>query len=993
MIEFLYKRPVTIAMITLTILIFGIISLLNLPVSLMPDTKQPVISVITRYHGVASEQIEKIITIPIENAVSTVSGIKEMRSTSEEGKSTVMITFEEGVKMKHAVLNVIEATDGVSYKFPQAAHKPYIIRNKPDDKPIFIISLRSDVMSLNDLRFHAERVLKKDILRLEGVSEVDFSGGSIREIHFNMDKDALLSYQIPITDIPKLIQENYFVHSGGDIYEQNRERNLFTDARFKNFAQMNSIPIHFDKKTNKYIYIQDVATITESPREKDSISRVDGNDCVNVYIKKSGDANTIDVCEKVNAFVTSGFDSRIKPTVVYNQADYIKKSVNNLIFTALLGGIIAVLVLFVFIRDYKAVILIAFSIPFSLFFTFFCMYLARIEFNIMTISGLALGIGMLLDNGVVMIRALHDDLSAGSWRKTNGIIIPILSSTITTVGVFAPFMFLSEEYRRLYGGLALTVTFSLLSSVLCALVVIPGGYAFLTGMGFKERAYNTPLSDRIEQVTMKIVTLLWKKTKISLIVIALVVITAVLSVIFMKKEYLDPLATSEVTASVELDSGTSLEETARIVGNVEDFYNSQEGIVQVSSRIQKWHADIDIRYNSASYPGKDSFINTMKVTTDTYQDCFVHYQEKSENTGKILNIDIIGDDDVKLRNIAGEAAGAIMLMQGVRNVVLRFKEGRPSITWKIDRTKAFHSGVNIAQAGEQLRWGIYGPVALKYIKDNKEMDLRVQFSEADTKTVAAVKEFHIFNEKGQKIKLKEIGAFIEGAEPGRIYRKNKRKSVSIGVYLAGLSLDRAVTGIDKQLNTLEIPKGYYFDYGNSVEKMKESQQGGAMALVLAVFMIFSILAFQFNSMVTPLKIIPVIPVCTSISIIVLATFNMTLNLSVFIGFVVLSGVAVNNAILIADGISARNDCSLRTIYEVTRSRIKPILITSLTTILALIPLIIGRGEGSALWQPLAITLASGLIAGIIINLGIFPLLFLPSFRINLKKSESSEPEQ
>lgn len=976
MIEFLYKRPITITMITLTILIFGVISLLNLPVNLMPDTNQPVISIITRYHGVASEQIEKIITIPLENSVSTVSGIKEMRSISEEGKSTVMITFEEGIKMKHAALQVIEATDGVSHKFPQAAHKPYIIRNKPDDKPVFILSLRSDVLGLNDLRYFAERVLKKDILRLEGVSEVDFSGGSIREIHFNIDKDALLSYKIPITELPGIIQENYFVHSGGDIYEQNRERNLFADARFKTFAQMNAIPIHFDKKSGKYIYLSDVAVITESHREKDTISRVDGNNCVNVYIKKSGDANTINVCKKISGFIETGLDSRITPTTVYNQADYIRKSVNNLIFTALLGGIIAVLVLFVFIRDYKAVILIAFSIPFSLFFTFFCMYLSHVEFNIMTISGLALGIGMLLDNGVVMIRALHDDLTARNWQKTNRIIIPILSSTITTIGVFAPFMFLSPEYRRLYGGLALTVTFSLLSSIFCALVIIPGGYAFLTRMGIKEHAYNTPLSDRIEKITMKIVTAFWKRTKIALTVIAVLVLTALLSVIFMKKEYLDPLATSEVTAYAELKSGTSLEETALIVGRVEDYFNSREGILQVSSRIQKWHADIDIRYNPAAYPGKEGFIETMKKHTDTYEDCFVHYQEKSENTGKVLDIDIIGDDDKKLRLIAREAAGAIMLIQGVRNVVLRFKEGRPSITWKIDRSKAFHSNINISQAGEQLRWGIYGPVALKYIKDNKEMDLRVQFSEADTKTVDAIKEFHVFNEQGEKIKLKEIGTFVDGTEPGRIYRKNKRKSVAIGVYLSGLSLDRAVTGINKQLESLNKPKGYYFDFGDSVEKMKESQQGGTLALVLAVFMIFAILAFQFNSLIVPLKIIPVIPVCTSVSIIVLATFDMSLNLSVFIGFVVLSGVAVNNAILIADGIQAKKSRSLRIIYGVTRSRIKPILITSLTTILALIPLIINRGEGAALWQPLAITLASGLIAGIVINLGVFPLLFI-----------------
>lgn len=964
-------------MLALTITIFGIISLFRLPIALMPAGERPVISIITHYHGVAPEQIEKLVTIPIEEAVSTISGIKELRSVSEEGKSTVVVNFEEGTKMKYAALNVSEAADRVSGSFPQACKKPYIMKNDPNRRAIYIINLKSGTLNVDEIRTYGERMLKSELLRIDGVSEVDLSGGSLKEIHIDVDYRALSSYNVPITDISEVVQKSYFVHSGGEIYESNRERTLFTDARFSSLEEMRELTLFYDEEGMRPVRLGEVARIYEGYREKDRLSRLDGEESVNIYIKKSGDANTLEVCSRLERYLEENSHSELNFRVVYSQGEFIERAIDNVKQAALLGAIIAVLVLFIFIKDWRAIALITFSIPFSLLFTFFLMYIFKVEINVMTLSGLALGTGMLLDNGTVMLKALSQDLEKGEFRRAGKMITPIISSTLTTVGVFIPFIFLSPELKRLYGGLALTVTFSLLSSVICALIIMPGGYGFLQRGEVKRVSYNSELSGRIVNFSLRGLNFLFRRLKFSLVVVSLLVVTALLTLIFMEREYVDPASGSEVTAFVELPSGTSLEETARIVRKVEDYFRSVKGIKQVSSRISKWHADIELKYEPSHFKGKSGFIELMKRETDSFKDCFVHYEERAESGAKEVNIDVIGDNDKRLRELAVEAAREAGRLSGVRTVVLKFKEGRPALTWEIDREKALSSGVSIVKAGEELRWGIYGPVALKYIKDSNEMDLRVSYSrEYRDSLEEIVEEYAVYNRERREVKLKEIGTFSNRREPGRIFRKNRRKSVRIGVKLGDISLGDAVTKLEEELSKVELPEGYYFDYGDSLERLKESQRGGLLAIILSIFMVFAILTIQFNSFRIPLLIIPVIPASAALSIIVLELMDISLNISVFIGLVVLSGVVVNNSILIAEGVKGGERVSLLRIVRIIKGRLSPLLITTLTTVLALIPLIINRGEGSGFWRPLAVTLAVGLIGGMFINLAIFPFLLL-----------------
>jgi HAE1 family hydrophobic/amphiphilic exporter-1 len=556
------------------------------------------------------------------------------------------------------------------------------------------------------------------------------------------------------------------------------------------------------------------------------------------------------------------------------------------------------------------------------------------------------------------------------------VLAPIISSTLTTVAIFIPVLFLNREFRDLYSGLALTVTFALSASVVSAIVVIPGGYGLFARLGHGPGEYHTRLSRRIEIGTMDFIGFFWRRSVIMTLVSAAVLIAMPAVLMKIGKEFTDPQTGHEVTCYVEMEAGTSLAETDRIVSEVESIYKNDPGIVKVNTRVEKWHGEIDLTFDPSRYRSREKFIEAMKEKTDRLRECMVVYEEKGDSGGKLLDIDIIGDDETSIRKLASDAARSISGIPGIRNVVLKFKEGKPSLTWVIDRNKCLSHDITMASAGEQIRWAVYGPVALKYIHNRHEMDLRISFPESARATLDQIREMFVYNSTGGKVMIKELGRFQESREPGKIFRKNKRKTVRIGVYYDQLSTGKAIEMIKENLAKLPLKEGYYFDYGDALERLQESQKSALFALLLSILIIYAILAVQFESFIIPLKIIPVIPLSAGFSIIVLYLLQMTLNVSVYIGLIVLAGVVVNNTILITEGILESSRRNLFNTYQVIKSRIKPVLITTLTTIIGLVPMVFQFGEGSELWRPLSITLITGLIFGTLINLTLFPLLFI-----------------
>lgn len=981
MIKAIFYKPITIIMLTITVIIFGIISLLRLPVTLMPSGAGDVLSILTDYSGVSPEQMERIVTIPIENAIGSVEGIKEIYSVSEDGKSRVIVYFNPGKNIDYLAVKIREAVYTVAAEFPRACQKPYVMKYDPDDRSIFILNLKCNNMSLNDLRNYAEKVIKKDLSMIDGISEINFSGGGIKEVRIDVDQAKLVAYGINITQLSSVIQNAYFVNSQGKILEYNRDTTLYTDARFTTLEEMKIIPVFTDQKTKKIILIKDIANVYEGYREKEDISRLNGEERVGVFLKKSGDANTLNVCNNILKYVLNNNDNNNKVVefeIIYNQGEYIKRAIGNVQSSAIIGGIVAVIVLILFIRNIKAITIVSFSIPFSIILTFFLMYLLKLEINLMTLSGFALGIGMLLDNSVVMIEYLVDDLKQNKWEKSENAVSPIISSTLTTIAIFAPIAFLNYDFRKLYGGLALTVTFSLVSSIACAFIIVPAGYGLFHRIKKKEieDKHDTRFSNYLEKLTMKGLKFTWRNSKIMMIIIIGVLVITPIIIIKMDKEYLDPASGNEVTAYVELDAGTSLEETERRVRKVEELFRADENITRVNAKIENWHADIDLKYKSENFKSQDAFIEYCKKQTDGFKDCFVHYEEKGSSEGRVIDIDIIGDNDDELRNIASESSKVVGEVPGIREVVLKFKEGKPSLTWIADRLKSQERKISIVNAGEQLRWAIFGPVALKYIKDKKEMDLRISYSDDFKNSLKNIEDIIVKNDENKNVNIKDIGDFIKGRENGKIYRKNKRKTVKIGVYLGSISLSKAIGKIKKALKEVKIKDGYYFDFGDILKKLQDSQTVGLFALFLSIFIIYCILAIQFESFILPFLIIPIIPISCCFSILVLFLLRMSLNLAVYIGLIILGGVVVNNTILLTEGFNESKNINIHSIYRIVKTRIKPVYITTLTTIIALIPMVFQFGEGSELWRPLAITLVSGLTFGTIVNLCFFPVLFM-----------------
>ncbi|MCE9599180.1 MAG: efflux RND transporter permease subunit [Spirochaetia bacterium] len=1002
-------------MIVVAVLLLGTISLLQLPVGLLPNLANPGITIITRYSGISAEKIEELITIPIERQVSDISGIEKIVSVSSEGESRIDLTFDHNADIKIKILDASERIHTIKDSFPREVEDPSIVQYDPNDRPVFTVSFSSKNLDLKQLRELIDQKVKLKYERVEGVSEVFVGGGFEREIQILADPGRLVAHRIAVGSVADSVAKGNVYATAGKL-PGIRERFVYTEAKFTSLSEIKSSYFRRPGKDGGLIQVGQVADVEDRFRDPGTVARTNGEERVTVYIEKAGNANTLAITDTCEAITAALAFKDIETHISYNQGTSIRRAIKQVSTSCVHGIIIATFVLYGFMRRAGITLLVALNIPASILSTFFLMYMSGLEINVMSLSGLALGSGMLIDNSIVVSEAIDRRLALGESRSvailqaTFSVSVEIISATLCTIVVFIPLLFTDPETRILYTGFSLTVVYSLLASLVFSLTVLPalmlaflnwkrpelGGSLgeFMTFIGNVESQYDRLTQaftiERLTEAYRRFIGQLFANPARFLIVLAFLLVSSPFLFWGLKKEYMSPIDSDDIEASVDLDTGTHLEKTESLVRTIEEKIRKHPGVREVSSKIEKSHATLAIK-SSGSVDSED-LISGLKTLTDQDKDAFVYYTQSGEvSSGRELDIEFYGDDFVSLKKIAQETASTIQSsVPGVEQVVLRFREGKKDFLIYPSKAKLGVNQISVADVGSTLRQLLSGTIITKFYDRDREVDVRLRAPPESLDSLDKISQLQLPLE-GRAVPLSSIARFVEGEGETRMWRKNKRRTVSITVKIQKRSIEDVALDISRLLANRNWSADTIYAFGDEFERIKANQRQMVYAVTLSLVVIYLLLCCLFESLSQPLIIMIAVPLTIAGVVAFLALSRMTVTISVYIGLIMLGGIVVNNSILLVSTINSMvgsaisGDALKSAIFDAAVRRIRPIIMTTMVTVLGMLPMALDFSEGSGLWRPLAITVSVGLTLSVFITLILVPyasLIYYSRFRRN-----------
>ncbi|HQO25039.1 MAG TPA: efflux RND transporter permease subunit [Acidobacteriota bacterium] len=1080
------SRPVTVSMFVVAVILFGIVSLDRLALNLLPDISYPSLTIDTAYTDAAPEEVENLITQPVEEAVGVVSGLTRISSVSRPGQSEVVLEFNWDTDMDLAVLDVREKLDFV--ELPRDAEKSVILRFDPSRDPIMRVRLQG-LSDLRVLRFFAEKELKKNLESMDGVAAIKVVGGLEEEIQINIDEKKLAELNIPITQVTDILQRENLNMASGSLYDQESSYMVRTLNEFKSLGEMRRIIIR--DEGGRQVRLEDIAEVVRGAKDREVIARLDGRESVEVAIYKEGDANTVTVSRAVTRRLASLKEAKIIPAdvsyaIVADQADFIEQAIGEVRSNAWMGGLLATIILFLFLKDVRSTLMIGLSIPISIMATFALMYQTDLTLNIMSLGGIALGIGMLVDNSIVVLEAIDRhkrsglELAEAVYRGTKEVNMAVTASTLTTVAVFLPLVFVEGVAGQLFKDQALTITYSLLASLVVALAVLP----MLMAVRFRraEELYGAdpaaataaaaaerPLSRRrwlrplqrlgrwiargiralfgfifgsIIRVVMADVRRIigwigrllgrairpvlvpfdraflslqraypnWLRLaldhKVVVIGLALLVALAAAGLYTtLGTELIPPLTQGEFTFEIQLPEGTSIEHTDRLMQDVESRIKQFPDVATVFSSIggsneNQFARQVRKENTAAVYivmkdrldkAAETRCIDRVRGELDTLPEVSYKFSRPAHFTFKRpIEVEVVTYDLEQLRALSQRTMGILSGITGLGDIKTTAEMGNPEIHVIFDRERLARLGLDENQVARVIRNKIRGDVATRFKEQDKQIDIMVRADEADRTTVAQVKELVINSAAaagapapaglGVPVKLGAVAEVIMARGPNEIHHIKSSRAAVVSANLSGRDLGSVSAEINRELRRLapELPANATVALSGQNEELQTAYRSLLFALGLAAFLVYLVMAAQFESLVHPFIIMFTVPLGAVGAILGLAFTATPVSVMVFIGIIILVGIVVNNAIVLVDyanqlraeGLSKRE--ALLTAGQV---RLRPILMTTLTTVLGLLPMSLGFGEGAEIRAPMAITVMSGLMFSTLLTLIVIPVVY------------------
>ncbi len=1006
------NRKITVLMLTLIVCLFGIISFVRIGIDMMPELEYPFVSVVTTYEGVASEDIENLITKPIEEAVSTVKKVKVVRSISKEGVSIVMVEFEWGTLLDFAAQDVRDKISWLTDYMPEDADTPLVVKFNMSDSPILFYGVTGMEDTIK-LRQYLKDNVKSRIERLDGVASCWIAGGLEREINVFVDRDRLRAYNLSLSQVIATLRRENLNVSAGHVTKGYTEYLVRAMGEYKSLEPIADTIVGMNNGTP--IYIRDIASVEDTHKEIRNYTRTNKRDSLVIMILRQSGANTVKVIDRVKRALEEMRDEipegvKFHPVIDFSRI--IKKVVKRTNLNAIEGGILAIMVILFFLGNWRPTLIISLAIPLSVVTTFMGIYGLGYTFNIMTLGGLALGIGMLVDNAVVVIEntfrhldELGEDSKEAAKSGAREVGMAITASTLTTMAVFLPMVLTSGIAGKLSRPLALTVCLALFASLFVSLTIVPM-IASTILRGKKRDGSGVPSGkSRFEPVrNIYRGALLWSLRHRKTVLVATVALFAgSLSMIprlgmeFMPKQDIPILS-----MMAKMPVGTNLEETNRVIKKVEDTMLGQPetlyaalviGLTETSKMDLAWGmgtADVNEAQIMAKLTDKEDRIRSSDEITDAIRrgiprvkDAefnFVDLGEMMMGAGgeSPIEVKIFGKDLAVLEAIGTSIAEGCRGIPGFRDLELSLKAVKPEIQIRVDREQAARLGLTVGDIGRTVKEAFLGIVAGKYRIGGDEYDLRVRFQDFDRSSVSDISNINIPTPLGPQVPLYQIAEIAYGKGPVEITRENQERKVTVKGNTFGRDMGSIVRDIKERVAKMALPEGYLVKFGGRYEDMQEAFSSLSWSLVIAIMLVYMVMAAQFESLLSPFVIMFTVPLAFIGVVFGLFAFGKTLSVPALMGILILSGIVVNNAIVMIDYINRLRKRGVEfgeAIVQGAVVRVRPILVTAITTILGMLPMALSQTEGAELRSPMAVAVASGLLFSTFLTLFIIPIAY------------------
>ena len=1044
LVELSTRRPVTVFIFAVAGVVFGTVALRQLATDLLPDISYPSLTVRTTYEGAAPVEVESLITRPIENAVGVVNGVVRVTSSSRIDVSEVTLEFSWGTNMDLAALDVRERLDVL--RLPVDAESPLLLRYDPSLDPILRIGV-SGGDDLIGLRRLAEEDVKRSLERIDGVAGVVVSGGLEEEVQVEIDERQLANLGLDVDRVLERIGAENVNLTGGRLLEGQSEFLVRTVNEIVRPEELEEIII--DVSAGATVRLVDVARVVRGHKEREIITRLDGAESIEVAVYKEGGTNTVTVSDAVTAGLEeiserlSRTDPSLALVVITDQARFIRQSVNEVLKTAGYGGLLAVLVLFLFLRSVKTTSIIAIAIPISVVTTFFLMYVFDISLNIMSLGGLTLGIGLLVDNSIVVLEAVQrrrdeglDDVQA-AISGAGEVAKAVTASTLTTICVFLPIVFVEGVAGQLFSDQAWTVTFSLVISLVVALTVIPMLVSRTASAGEtadeaaerKRGAVPRALFAAIVAVTRLLALAGRRLAAASRALVqpplrlfegllgrlgdfyartleavlrrsALVVLTAVLLLIGslalyprLGSELVPEMVQGEFFVDIELPPGTRLEVTERRLSRVERRARSIEGVRTVYALAGASNEQGGVASELRENLGQMTVILEPPVSQEreeaamaTLRDQLAEDDEVEFRFGRPsyfsfrtpVEVEIRGYNLEVLSRLASVIVERMRAIEGLADVKSSTEGGNPELQVRFDRRRLAALDLSLAGAAETLRSKIQGRVATDIQRQDRKIDIRLRADESYRESAADLMNLNVAQRERTAIPLSAVAdvELVEG--PAEIRRAEGNRVAVISANLSGIDLASATRQIEAILAELSFPAGFDWRMSGQRQEMETSFDSMRMAILLAIFLVYLVMASQFESLLHPLVILFSVPFSLIGVLLTLYLLDVTVSVVVLIGAILLTGIVVNNAIILVDytnQLRREGTAKREALVRAGSVRLRPILMTTATTVLGLLPMAVGLGEGSELRTPMALTVIGGLLTSTALTLIIIPAAY------------------
>lgn len=1010
------KKPITTSLIFVAIIVLGLFSLSRLSIDLMPEIEMNQAYVIVTYPGASAEDVENNVTKVMESALSTVSDLKELTSTSKENTAIIGCEFEWGIDIDGAVNDMRDKIELVKQMLPDGCSNPMILKISTDMMPISIFSATAKE-STNALYKILDDGVANPLNRISGVGAVSISGAPQREIIVNCDPTKLEAYNLTVEQIGSIVSQENLNTPGGSIDVGSETYSLRIEGELEESALLNDIVVA--NYGGKNIFLRDIAYVSDTIQEKAQESYVNGVKGATIVIQKQTGANSVNVMNKIRAElpkIQKNLPKDIHLQEVMNTTDNIENSIASLVETFVLACLFVIIVVLFFLGEWRATIIIMVTIPVALISSFIYLFISGNTLNVVSLSAISIALGMVVDDAIVVLENVTTHVERGSKPReaaiygTNEVAVAVIATTLTLLAVFFPFTMMTGMAGIMFKQLGWMICIIMIVSTASALSLTPMMCSIMLKRE-KDKKHNKlfltvyqPIRvflDKLDNAYERLLTWAVRHKTVTIIIAVVMFGLSVFGMTRLGSEFIPASDNGQITGSIELPSGANVDRSKEIAARLGEKIKKIPEIRTYTYTVGTPSEDDDnsfammntsgsnyISFRIRLYDYKDRDKSMFEVAEELRKEIDTYTEVKKFSvtaggeggmtSGSTIDLEIYGHDFETTGRIADSVKVAMEKIPGLKDVIIDREDYKPQFQVDFDREKLALNGLSVGAASSYIRNRINGLTASVFREDGEEYKIKIRYDRAHRQSVEDIENILIYNSAGKAVRVSEVANVVESMEPPSIERQDRERIVKVTAKLYGTTLDVASAKIQEAIDRLDIPTEIGTKIGGSIEDQQDTFSDLILLLILILMLVYIVMAAQFESLRYPFIIMFSVPFAFVGLVLSLVITNETVNLMSMIGAVMLVGIVVKNGIVLVDYINLNRERGMsisQSVISGGKSRLRPVLMTSATTVLGMVPMAMGIGEGSELWQPMGIAIVGGLTVSTLVTLVIIPVMY------------------